>query len=418
MNIKRIIQEERVEIYFQPIMSTHNSRFLGFESLVRGLNANGGTIPPDLLFKQAISENQVLELDKLCIRKGLLEGAKLLEEDDNVILFLNIDASVIDYYIHSSYILDLVDEINIQPESIVLEINELPVDSLEIMKKFSRLYKEAGFMIAIDDIGGGASNLDRIPMIMPDIMKVDKELIRGIEKSFYKTQVVSMIIQLATNLGALVVVEGIEDIKELRVISENGAHLIQGYLLGRPVDRPSIEVNKIKDRIKHIISQLHYDSMIASKDQSRTHQWMNSLCDHLIGFIRNGQMEFLDEHLPNYMRVVDNEDACESVYVIDKEGTMVTSTIFNTSIHRNKNKKLFKPCIKGDSVRLEVYYTKIMDEAYSFWVSKEYISRASGNKCMTLSKKFNDKKGTPYIVCMDFHMKNLSRSLAMMKMTS
>ncbi len=418
MDIKRIIEEERVEIYFQPIMSTHNSRFLGFESLVRGVNENGGNIPPDLLFKQAIAAKQVLELDKLCIRKGLQEGSQLLEENQDIILFLNIDASVIDYYIHSTYILDLVDEIHIQPENIVLEINELPVDSLETMKKFSRLYKEAGFMIAIDDIGGGASNLDRIPMIMPDIMKVDKELIRGIEKSFYKTQVVSMIIQLATNLGALVVVEGIEDIKELRVIAENGAHLIQGYLLGRPMDRPSVDLNKITGRVNHIIGQLHYDSVIASKEQARTHQWMNSLCDDLIKYIRSGQMEFLDEHLPNYLRMVDIEDASESVYVIDQNGTMVTSTIFNDSIHMNRNNKLFKPCLKGDSVRLEVYYTKIMDESHNFWVSKEYISRATGNKCMTLSKKFSDKKGNPYIVCMDFHMKNLSRSLAMMKMTS
>lgn len=411
MNIRQIIQEEYIEVHLQPIMSTHNPRFLGFESLIRGVNNNGGTIPPNMLFKQAIREGLVLDLDKLCIKKGLIEAGKLIDEKSDAIIFLNIDASVIEHYIHTTYILDLVDQLQIRPQNIVLEVNELPVESLNTMKEFSRLYREAGFLIAIDDIGAGASNLDRIPMIMPDIMKIDKELVRDIDKSFYKSQVVSMIIQLATNLGALVVVEGIEDIKELKVISENGAHLIQGYYLGRPQKLKHLLLEDIEERVEDIINQLHHESVKKANDQLKLKVWMNDICDELIEEIRSEHIEDYPERIIHHLKRLDSDNTIESIYVINQLGDMVTPTIFNKSIFTKLNTNLFQACNQGESVRLEVYYTKIIHEKHEYWVSKEYISRATGNKCVTLTKSFIGTDGLQYIVCMDFHKKNMDRSL-------
>lgn len=411
MDLKEIIKNEQVEIMFQPIMSTHHIDFLGFESLVRGINENGGLIPPNLLFNEAKRLDLVLELDKVCIKKGLETAGPIYEKHPDMVLFLNVDASVIDYYINSTYIVDLVDHYRLSPSNIVLEVNELPVESLDVMKDFAKIYREAGFLIAIDDIGAGSSNLDRIPLIMPDIMKIDKELIHDIDKSFYKTQVVSMIIQLATNLGALIVVEGVEEINELSVISEFGAYMIQGYYLGKPGPLTETTLEDIKIRVNRIVKSLHMEAVKKAETMCKQQKYMNRLCDSLLSSLNKVTTEKYETIIPKVLKGLDISQTVESVYVINEAGLLITPTIFNSSGHKVLGNGLYKPCGKGQSVQLENYYTKLIYEKHLFWFSKEYISKATGNKCITLSKPFKSRLGNGYIICIDFSKNNLSRRI-------
>lgn len=390
-------------------MSTHHTDFLGFESLVRGINENGGMIPPNLLFNEASRLDMVLELDKVCIKKGLETAGPIYEKHPEMVLFLNIDATVIDYYINSTYIIDLVDYYRLSPSHIVLEVNELPVESLGVLKDFAKIYKEAGFLIAIDDIGAGSSNLDRIPLIMPDIMKIDKELIHNIDKSFYKTQVVSMIIQLATNLGALIVVEGVEGINELSVISEFGAYMIQGYYLGKPGPLTELVVKDVKVRVNRIVKSLHMEAVKKAESESKQQMYMNQICDTLMASLKKVSNKKYEALIPKILRDIDINQTVESVYVINEEGLLVTPTIFNEEAHTVLGNGLYKACGLGQSVQLENYYTKLIYEKHAFWFSKEYISKATGNKCLTLSKPFTSRLGSKYIICMDFSKSHLSR---------
>ena len=88
--------------------------------------------------------------------------------------------------------------------------------------------------MVLDDVGAGHSNLDRIPLFRPDVIKIDRSLITGVDGDFYKQETFKSLVSLSRRIGALVVAEGIETEAEAVTALELGADLLQGFFLGRP----------------------------------------------------------------------------------------------------------------------------------------------------------------------------------------
>ena len=407
MNISEIINHEKVIIKYQPIMSTHNKNFLGLEALVRGLD-NDIEISPMELFQEARNNHLVLSLDKLCIKKSIKGFQDFFHFNQKSILFINIDATVMNYYINSDYIETLLKESHIKTSNIVLEINELKTISLKKMKDFSVKYKKLGCLIALDDVGAGESNLERIPLIMPDIMKIDKNLIQDLGKSFYCKQVVASIIELASNLGALVVIEGVETAKDINHVAAFGAHLIQGYYLGKPSLLSTeffISIFENKTKITELIYQ--YNKVI-HHERKKNHNYMNLIANEMKSKI---ELITLNKYKKLILETICKYDVVESVYILNMEGKLLTDTIFNEDVALNVNDLLYTPCLENDTVELAEYFTKIKYGGYDFWISNEYISMASGHKCYTYSSSFKKDMNTTYIICIDFDSHKTSQKL-------
>jgi EAL domain-containing protein (putative c-di-GMP-specific phosphodiesterase class I) len=91
-----------------------------------------------------------------------------------------------------------------------------------------------GAHLVIDDFGAGYSNLKRVIDLEPAIVKLDRELITGIDQHRRQQELIRYVVQLCEGLGARVVAEGIETVEELKAVREVGVHYVQGYLLARP----------------------------------------------------------------------------------------------------------------------------------------------------------------------------------------
>ena len=116
----------------------------------------------------------------------------------------------------------------------MIEINETKVQDNAALKRFAETYREFGFMIALDDVGTGFSNMDRILLIKPDIIKIDMSLIRNIHNDYYKQGVFKSLVNMSNKIGALVVAEGVETEEEAIQILRLGGHMIQGYFFSKP----------------------------------------------------------------------------------------------------------------------------------------------------------------------------------------
>lgn len=99
-------------------------------------------------------------------------------------------------------------------------------------------YRRAGFRVALDDLGAGYSSLNLLARLRPDFVKLDMELIRGIDVDPYKAVVVDKLLDLAREVGAISVVEGVETEGEWRWAEAHGADLVQGFLCARPQADP------------------------------------------------------------------------------------------------------------------------------------------------------------------------------------
>jgi EAL domain-containing protein (putative c-di-GMP-specific phosphodiesterase class I) len=91
-----------------------------------------------------------------------------------------------------------------------------------------------GFQIAVDDLGAGYSSLSLLADLQPQFIKIDMSIVRGVHLSQRKQRLVGLLCRFADASHARIIAEGIEEEAEAKVVKDLGAHLLQGYLLGRP----------------------------------------------------------------------------------------------------------------------------------------------------------------------------------------
>ena len=93
-----------------------------------------------------------------------------------------------------------------------------------------------GYSLAVDDLGAGYAGLTSFVTLEPEIVKIDMSLVRGIDASRTRREIVASIVRLCEELDIRVVAEGIETPEELRIVHALGCQYAQGYHLGRPAD--------------------------------------------------------------------------------------------------------------------------------------------------------------------------------------
>jgi len=97
-----------------------------------------------------------------------------------------------------------------------------------------------GMRLAVDDVGAGQSNYNMILDCCPDALKVDAYVVKGCHTDKHRVAVLESITTLARMFGAQIIAEGIEEVADLEVLLGLGIHLIQGYMLARPMSVQSL----------------------------------------------------------------------------------------------------------------------------------------------------------------------------------
>jgi len=399
INISNIINNENILIYFQPIISVKKRSIIGFEALCRGLNSRTQKIiSPDILFEFARHENINVDLDRLCRKKALESYRSTYSEKNNYILFLNIDTSIIDNgVVGSGYLLNQVNNLGVDSNNIVIEIVESKVQDIKSLDNFINFYKERGFLTALDDIGSGYSNLDRVALVKPDILKVDKGIISNIDKLFYKQEIFKSLVNLSKKIGALVVAEGVEREEEAIVTLELGADMLQGFYFSEPRDNTSDMTEKTEKNIFHIANKFNNYMTNKIKATKLMHKEYNAVLSSIIYELSNVTFEYFDHMIS---KIIQKYTIIECIYIINEDGIQVTETFCN-QIKIMKNGKIYGPAKKGTGHSLKDYYYYLISTGSKRFTTDPYVSLASGNLCITISSQFKDVNSNRFILCID-----------------
>ena len=153
-----MINDGNLIAQFQPIISMSRKAVCGLKVLPDiAINDQAASIPLRCLCR--LCRRPWLELDRMC-RERVFEAYHSLYSDyKDKLLFINIDPSILDKAVGSTFLLNQVYAHNIDPRNIVIEINETKIQGNLILKRFTDTYRKYGFLIALDDVGTGASNL-------------------------------------------------------------------------------------------------------------------------------------------------------------------------------------------------------------------------------------------------------------------
>jgi EAL domain-containing protein (putative c-di-GMP-specific phosphodiesterase class I) len=397
----RLFEAEAVTTHFQPIFSVRQKSIVGMEALSRGKASNGRLIAPYDLFKMAAEADLTAELERLCRKTAVQTFSSLASRPDELLLFLNLDlAATDDPEELPGALAKLVRDANLLPRNVAVEFLEARLEDVGRFGALADALRGHGFLVVLDDVGAGHSNLDRIPLFRPDVIKVDRSLISGVREDFYKQETLKSLVSLSRRIGALVVAEGIETEAEAIVALELGADLLQGFFLSRPQPatafddgvRVSSGIERLAHRFKgHMVNEIN--------ERKRQHRRFNVIQNGILCDLTNAQASEFDEIL---LHLIDDFPKVECVYVLDDAGVQVTETICNTAVKQRPGAAMFRPARKGTDHSLKEYYYVLIDVELQKYTTDPYVSLASGNLCRTISTCFRDATNNRlYILCVD-----------------
>jgi YD repeat-containing protein len=403
-NLTNILLRGGITTHFQPIISIRKMETVGYEGLSRGV-AEGGDrlIGPDRLFTAAREQGRLPELDRLCREKTLETFAhEILARNPKHLAFVNFESSLLDQRPDNpGGLIELVGKLRLYPSNIVIEIVESKVKDLRALKNFVETHRYYGFLIALDDVGAGYSNFDRISLIKPDILKIDRVILKDIGYSYHKQEVFKSIINMAHNIGAVVIAEGVETEEEVLYCMTLGADLFQGFYFARPGPAASVGRDELLPaRMAALAGQYKRDAI----DKMRKSRQMQSLCSRIMKHVVNGlayaDIAYCEERLKELTR---GNFLVEAVYVVDDRGVQVTDTIMNPGFNK-KAHMLFQPAGRGDDHSMKEYIYPLLNTDLKRYTTDRYISLASGNICRTMSVIFRTSDRERYILCVDFRV--------------
>ena len=229
--LQKLLIQEEIYTVFQPIVNLSTLEIIGYEALTRGPE-DTEFASPLLLFILAAEFGLSFELDALC-RRMAFESARDLT--DKKIFINTLTMTIHDPEFRGAYLEQLLESLKIKPENVVFEVNEkLAIDNYDLFRDAMQDYLDIGIVHASDDIGAGEADLERIMELRPGFLKIDIGLVRGIDKSFIKKQIIKAMVALAEGIGSVIVAEGVETREEYWTLNELGVTHGQGYLFGRP----------------------------------------------------------------------------------------------------------------------------------------------------------------------------------------
>lgn len=397
-SIEKIISDELVVTFYQPVVSIKRKQVIACEALSRGINHyTGKLIGPAELIIEAEKYGLILDLDRLFRKKALENFAGFHSANPGVLLSINMDSSAIRMGSGSRHFFRAVESYGIDPSCVIIEILESEVEDVNVLVDFVSAYREHGFMIAMDDFGAGFSNWDRISKLKPDMIKLDMSLIKGIDSDFLKQEVARSLIKLSHNTGSLVVAEGVETGDEALKVLELNADMLQGYFLSAPFSRDCFNDPALSLRIDKVSGEYRKSRDSRLRAQERELREYDLLADRIISCV---MAEETHNHGDVFGELSSGMEGIECIYILDKCGIQVSETFVNPRIKSSRKSRIFHPDSKFSDQSNKDYFLNLVSGQERF-ISEPYISGATGNMCVTISRKYTGLDGERRILCID-----------------
>ncbi|MEZ5994240.1 MAG: EAL domain-containing protein [Hyphomonadaceae bacterium] len=234
------LERNEFRAYFQPKINLANGRIEACEALARWVRPDRTIISPGRFVPVAEESGLIGALSDAILREACWKAASWARAGHPAKVAVNVSALQFRSDRFTENVLRVVNHAGLAPDSLELEITESvvmadPDRALQIIKPL----RAAGVRLAIDDFGCGHSNLAALSKLPFDVIKIDQQFVRTLERSdMQSAAIVEMILALARTLGMEVVAEGIERKVDRDFMAQRGCHWAQGFLYGAAVSAP------------------------------------------------------------------------------------------------------------------------------------------------------------------------------------
>ncbi|HST37805.1 MAG TPA: GGDEF domain-containing phosphodiesterase [Allosphingosinicella sp.] len=236
IDLRRALDQDEIEIRFQPQVSVAGGAITGVEALARWNHPLYGELGAVTLFTVAEGSDYLAQLSDHVQRKAILAAAAWPEALAHLRLSVNITAADIVRPGFAAQFLAMVRTSGFAPERLTVEVTESGlIEDLAAAASLLAELRGGGLRVAIDDFGTGYSSLAYLKALPLDYLKIDKRLCQDIAGSTRDRIVVRSVIDMARSLGLAVIAEGVETEEQLGLLAQEGCNLYQGFLCAPPV---------------------------------------------------------------------------------------------------------------------------------------------------------------------------------------
>lgn len=229
------IKNREIVPFLQPIVD-NKGNIIGAEALVRWLHPKEGFLPPFTFIPTFEKNGMIAEVDKYIWRCACEILSSWTDEKSK--LFISVNISPKDFYFMDVFaeIKNLVEEFKIEPSRLRIEITETVMmteaeSRMEMLKRF----REAGFIVEMDDFGSGYSSLNQLKDMPLDVLKIDMKFLSKAEDNHKAETILRNVLRLSSDLGLFSLTEGVETEDQYKMLNEMGCNLFQGYYFAKPM---------------------------------------------------------------------------------------------------------------------------------------------------------------------------------------
>lgn len=245
-----MLEQEKIEYYYQPIIDARTGEIFAYEALMRGLMPT--LRYPSEILPLARKENKLDKIEELTWKIATAGFIKNLKENrikPGCKAFIN---SLPDYKPSGQTLRNIETKYSEYLKDFVLEITEESEIDQGILEEKRTLIKRWHSEFALDDYGSGYNGEKLLLQLAPKYIKIDREIVTGIHQNIDKQKILENTLSYAKERDIKVIAEGIELEEEMEKVIELGVDYLQGYYLSKPASEPPQLRKRMSDIIKRL----------------------------------------------------------------------------------------------------------------------------------------------------------------------
>ncbi len=246
-DLRKAIVQNQLVLHYQPIISLKTDTLYGFEALVRWQHPTKGLIYPDKFIAVAEETGLIIAIGEWVLKEACQQMQYWQSKYHKNAADLKISVNIASQQIKDPNFLDTLDQTlgntKFSGHCLHLEITETTLMDYqpETITLFEQI-RARGIRLNIDDFGTGYSSLQYLKRFPINMLKIDRSFVQGMLDDRENFEIVKMIITLSRTLKINIVAEGIENLKQLKVLQTLHCELGQGYLFSKALDQESAEL--------------------------------------------------------------------------------------------------------------------------------------------------------------------------------
>ena len=247
IDMKRAIERQQIQLYYQPIMSLETGSLAGFEALARWHHEGRGAIPPARFIPLAEETGLVTPLSRSVFRQACAQVRDWRTQfslSDDFFVSVNVSSKQLSHRDLIDQLDRVLQETRLDPEYLRVEITESALaENTRVASYTLAQLRKRKIKLCLDDFGKGFSSLNYLHRFPIDVLKIDRSFVRRLSSGFSNDsgkkrpyEIIRTILALAQILGMQVVAEGVEVSDQAAILKELGCEFGQGFLFSPALD--------------------------------------------------------------------------------------------------------------------------------------------------------------------------------------